>query len=448
MPILLITIFFVMTMIAVVSTFSVTSFRLASRESYIVNAQLAADAGLDIGINELNIDPAWVGSGGEVTVLDTPKLRTTYESTLINGASDTQKVISVIARSYAPSTSTSPKVERRYELDVRAVTNGFGAASVVTGVGGLVLDNNAKITGGDVVVNGTIDIANNAQIGTQTNAVNVRVAHHACPQPADASYPTACSLGEPITLDVNGRIYGEVHANNQSDTTNMTNPGLTQTSGVSPVTLAPYDRTSFTVDTTLPANDSSIRCSNNQTKTWPANVKIIGDVTLGNNCVVNITGNVWITGSVDTGNKGKFVVSDTLATNRPIIMIDGQDGFAFGNNGQIQPNSSDTGAEVYTFWSHASSGCSPDCTSLSGAPLAASQNVTTIDLANGGSAPFTVFTAQWSRVAVENNGTLGAVAGQSILLSNGAVINFSASIPGSDNLTTTWVQRGYMRVYD
>jgi hypothetical protein len=454
----LITVLFVMTMMIVVVQYGANNYKLSSQEAFRVNAQLAADAGIDEAINQINIDETWSGSvgvdivgdgtPGEVILLDTPKLRTTYESILIDGASDAEKIISVIARSYSPDSSTAPKVERRYELDIRAVTNGFGAASVVTGVGGLVLDNNAKITGGDVVVNGTIDIANNAQIGTQTNAVNVRVAHYACPQPPNASYPSACSSGDPISIDINGRIYGEVHANNQSSNTNMSNPGLTQSSGVAPVSLTEYDRSSFAVATTLPATDSAIRCNNNQTKTWPANVKITGDVTLGNNCIINITGNVWITGSVNTGNKGTFVVSDTLGATRPVIMIDGQNGFVFGNNGAIQPNSSDTGAEIYTFWSHPSTGCSPDCTNLTGTGLAASQNITTINLANGGSAPYSIFTAQWTRVAVENNGTLGAVAGQSILLSNGAVINFSASISGSDNLTTTWVKRGYMRVYN
>ena len=166
---------------------------------------------------------------------------------------------------------------------------------------------------------------------------------------------------------------------------------------------------------------------------------------MGNNCTITIEGNVWITGDLSTGNQGVIKVADSLGTTRPVIMIDGSNGFNFANNGKIIPNSSGTGVEIRTFWS--SGACSPDCTDVTGTDLANSQNVVTIDLGNNGSAPNSVFISQWSRVRVSNNGSLGAVAGQSIYLSNQAVISFTAAIPGSDNLITTWVKRGYMRVY-
>lgn len=448
MPVLLITIFFVMTMITAVSSFSITSYRLATRASYIVNAQLAADAGLDVGINELNIDPNWTGSGGETEVLNTAKLRTTYETQLLNGATDNDKVLSVVARSYSPSSATEPKTTRRYELDLRAVTSGVGASSVVSGVGGLVLNGNAKITGGDVVVNGFVSMANNSQIGTQTNAVNVRVAHQTCPQPPNASYPQVCTSGEPINMGINAKIYGEVHATNQTNGTNMFDPGLIVGQSAPPLVLPEYDRSVHAGATAYAPTSSVVACPKNGSVTWPANIKITGDFVLGSKCELTITGNVWITGSLSTGNNSRILVSNTLSTTRPVIMVDGANGFVFENNGQIVPNSSSTGIELRTFWSHASSGCSPICSGLTGAGLANSQNVTTIDLSNNGDAANSVFIAQWSRVYVSNNGALGAVAGQSIELGNNAIINFSASVPGSDNLTKTWVQRGYMRVYD
>jgi hypothetical protein len=99
-----------------------------------------------------------------------------------------------------------------------------------------------------------------------------------------------------------------------------------------------------------------------------------------------------------------------------------------------------------TFWSAAS--CSPDCTSVTGSDLFTSQGTQTINLANNGAAPASVLYAYWSKVTVSNNGAIGAVAGQTVVLSNNAVINFSSSVPGSDNRITTWVKRGYMRVYN
>lgn len=448
---IMVTVLFVMTIMIVVVQYAANNYVLSAQQAYRVNAQLAADAGIDIGINELNIDPNWTGSGGEITLLDTDKMRTTYESNLLGGASDNEKVLSVTARVYSPSTAIEPDVVRRYELDLMAVTNStFGPSSVVSGVGGLVLDNNAKVTGGDVVVNGTIEMGNNSQIGTQSNPVNVRAAHYVCPDPPDATYPQICTSGEPIEIGNNARIYGEVHANNQTTGAHMSNPGLIVGQSVTPTDIPEYDRASqvAAVAVTKNANDSDIRCTNGQTKNWPANVKIVGDVILGNNCKININGNVWITGSFDTGNNGELRVQDSVGTTPPVIMVDGADGFELGNNGEIEPNSSNTGVELRTFWTHASSGCGPDCSGLTGPGLANSQDVVTIDLSNNGNAPFSVFIAQWSRAKVANNGALGAIAGQSIQLGNNAVINFTATVPGSDNLTTTWVKRGYIRVYD
>ncbi len=448
MPVLLITIFFVMLMITIASSFAVTSYRLAARESYRVNAQLTADAGLDAGINDFNIDPSWTGTGGEITLLNTAAMKTTYQSTLIDGATSNDKILSVTARTYAPSTTTTPKVTRKYELDLKAITTGNGVSSVVSGVGGLVLNGNAKITGGDVVVNGKITMDNNSQIGTQTNSVNVRVAHKSCPQPADATFPKVCTTGQPMTLGINARIYAEVHATNQTNGSGMSNPGLILGQTAPPISLPEYDRSQHNGATEYAPSSSTVRCPSNGSVTWPANIKITGDVELGGKCDLTINGKVWITGSFTTGINSTIHISNTLGTTRPVIMVDGATGFLAANNSVILPNSSGTGAEVRTFWSHISSGCSPNCSNLTGVGLANSQNVPTLDLSNNGNAENSVFIAQWSRVIVANNGALGAVAGQSIELGNNAVINFTASVPGSDNLVTTWVKRGYMRVYN
>ncbi|MDZ7786570.1 MAG: hypothetical protein U5L95_05685 [Candidatus Saccharibacteria bacterium] len=448
MPIVLITIFFVMTIIAVVSSYASANYKIASDESYLANARLTADAGIDTSINELNVDPNWTGTGGEVTLLDTSHMRTTYESQLLDGAGDNEKILAVVARTYAPSTATEPKVERRYELDLRAVTSGTSASSVVSGVGGLLMNNNSKITGGDVVVNGEVEMNNQSQIGTQFNAVNVRIAHHSCPKPADENYPELCgsSDGEPISMQNNARIYADVKANNQVDDNNMFDPGLTANSGVDPIDLPVYDRTQHDGATEYSPSSSTIDCPNNGSTTWPADIKITGDVDLGNSCELTLMGDVWITGNFSTGNNGEIYVSDTLGTESPVIMVDGNNGFTLSNNGEVIPNSSDSGIELYSFWSD--SGCGADCTELTGQALKNSLNRVTINLGNNGEAPNSAFIAQWSRVRVSNNGELGAVAGQSIELSNQAVINFSSSVPGSDNLTTTWVKRGFIRVYD
>ena len=117
-----------------------------------------------------------------------------------------------------------------------------------------------------------------------------------------------------------------------------------------------------------------------------------------------------------------------------------------------------SGAEVITVWWNTDTGTNGgfdcggiadplDCTNVTGVALESSQGNTTIDLSNGTNADNTVFRTLWSRAEISNNGALGAVAGQTIELKQNAVINFTASISGSDNLVTTWVKRGYLRVF-
>lgn len=448
LPIVLIVMVVISFMIFAISSSTLVNYNRARLEVYGVSSQLAADAGFDEALVELTNDTDWPGSGGEVTLLSAGDIKTTYETEVNPGVDAEHRVIAVIARTYAPATANEATLTRHFEIDIEAVTSGTGASSVVSGVGGLILSSNAKISGGDVLVNGKINLNNNAQIGLTNNSVNVRVAHQSCPIPVDATFPRVCASGEngqPITIGNNGKIYANVQATNQTDGTNMLNPGLIAGSSFAPVPLPNYDRDGqkAAVTTTLDSDHSTIACGNNQTKTWPANLKITGNFTPGNNCTINITGDVWITGNVGSGNNARFVIASSAGTDRPIMMVDGSSGLTLGNNSQIISNSSGTGMEVVTYWSAA--GCTPDCADVTGTSLSSSQNVTTINLSNNGSAQNSIFYARWSKVIVSNNGGLGAIAGQTVELGNNAVISFTASVPGSDNLVTTWVKRGYMR---
>ncbi len=455
-PTILISVFMIMTVIIYVLGLSVSNNQSAANENYRVNAQFAADSGLDVGIEDLNADSTWSGQSETVLYQDT-KIKTTYQLSVVNGSTTKKKSIVAISRVYSPATASTAKVTRKYQLDVEAVTSGIGLTSVVSGVGGLVLNNNARITGGDVAVNGSIKVNNNAQIGLSTTdyighpeqVVNVRVADMICPSPATAAYPKVCGVGEngePITA--NGPIYADVQATNQVTATNMSRPGLTPNKTVAPYVLPDYDRAGqvAAVTTTAAPSSSAVSCGNNGNTIWPANLKITGDISLGNNCVITLSGNVWVAGSITLGNGSSFVVGNALGVTRPVMMIDGAAGIVFGNNNTIQQNSSGTGAYVITYYCGVS--CSPDTLNLTGVALAASQPLLTLDLSNNSSAPGSILYARWSKVRISNNGSIGAVAGQSIVLGSNAVINFTASVPGSSNLTQTWVKRGYLRVFN
>jgi hypothetical protein len=452
LPVLLITGVAIVLMITAISTSSVTNNNVAAHGNYAVNAQLAADAGLDDALNKMNTVSSWTGTSGQVTLLNdaTTNVKTTYEVSVADTDS-THKTLTVTARTFSPTTAATPKVTRKYDMDIQAVTSGTGPSSVSSGVGGLILNSNAKISGGDVVVNGKITMDNNSQIGLSTNAVNVRVAHQSCPLPANSTYPQVCGSGngQPITMGNTAKIYANVQATNQTTGTNMLNPGLIAGSHFDPVSLPSFDRTSFK----NAVNASGQNLTGAQASTcsgglvnWPANVKITGNVTTPNNCTVKINGNVWISGSLVLSNNAKLAVQNSLGATVPDIVVDGSGGVTVSNNGTVTPNSSGTGVELLTFWSAAS--CSPDCSSVTGTDLYNSQNTQTIDLSNNGSAPASILYAYWSKVSVSNNGAIGAVAGQTVQLSNNAVINFTSSVPGSDNRVITWVKRGYMRVYN
>jgi Tfp pilus assembly protein PilX len=458
LPIILITGVVITFIIAAVSSGTLTNNRLAHRGNQTVDAQMTADAGLDYAMNRMNTVANWAGTAGEQTLMSdmTQNLKLTYQVIVADGVDSTHKTLTVTARVYSPASAGSASVTRKYLMDIVAVTSGVGPTSVATGVGGLILNSNAKISGGDVVVNGKITMNNNAQIGLTTNSVNIRAAHQSCPSPANSTYPQVCGSGqgEPITMGTNAKIYANVQAKNQTTGTNMFNPGLVPCSGTNcdPIALPAYDRAAqvAAVSTTYASTDSAIACGNNQTKSWPANVKITGDITTGNDCTVTVNGNTWITGNVTMGNNAKFIVANSLGTTAPTLMVDGGNtsgtgGFRFGNNSQILPNSTGTGMQVVSFWSNSS--CSPDCTNLTGTDLYNSQNVVTIDLNNNGSAQNSILWSRWTKVRISNNAALGAVTGQTVELGSNAVINFTASVPGSDNRVTTWTKRGYMRVY-
>lgn len=429
--------------VAIYLQFSVNGLQIAQRDQQHTHAQLAADAGADASVYEVNQDDTWTGTGGEVEVNNDGTVRTTYESSVTTSGSD--KVVTVTGRSYRPASSVTPEASVKIAVDLRPVTS--GNYSIVTGVGGLYMSNSAKILGGDVHVNGEIKMSNTAQIGLSITPVNLTVANQNCPNPADSTYPQICASGassEPITIDNSAHIYGDVKANNQTDGSGMSSPGLTASSGVDAQTLPAYDRDAQKAAVTSTDTGSDASCWGNQKVTWPANYKITGDVNLSNQCEVTVTGNVWITGKINISNTAKLIVSDSLGSTQPVIMVDGSaTAVSINNNTDLQANDSGTGFKIITYWSRAS--CSPDCSDVTGTDLYDSRNDTTINMSNYSNAGSTILYARWTRVSVSNSGQIGALVGQTVSLSNSATITFGTSI---NTGTTYWVIDGYRRVFN
>lgn len=427
---------------------SVASFRVAVKDQFHTHAQFSADAAIDFAMQEINENTTWTGTGTEVTLLNDGKIRTTYQVTVTDNSAES-KTLTAVGRTYRPVGATTPESSVTIKVDLRAVTSG-GTLSLVTGVGGLYMENSAKIVGGDVQVNGEISLKNTAQIGLSTSPLaKVEVAHQNCPLGGGPTYPQLCGPGngEPITIENQARIYGAVKANNQTNGAGMSDPGL-QPGSVTPGALPPHDRAAQIGAITTNITGAAASCSGSQTRTWAANTKITGDVTISNNCQVTVGGDVWITGTLTAQNSARIIASNSLASvvnpgGSPTIMIDGVKA-EFKNSSVLQSNASNIGFQIITYWSTAS--CSPDCADVTGTDLYNSRDDTTIELQNSASGPETIFYARWTRVTIQNSGNIGALVGQTVELKNSGTITFGTSTTGAP--TTTWIIDGYRRSFN
>ncbi len=445
----------------------INNFRLAKEEQYRLAAQFAADAGIDAGIIHLNTSESWPGSGGEVAFFTDPsnEYSTTYETTA-SGTSIDERVLTVTGRVYVPAGNVgSPRFTRKYSVDMRGLGDGELAYGLVTGVGGLILENNAKIVAGDVHVNGTLSLSNFSQIGTTIRPLDVNVAHHSCPVGGGATYPEKCTSGDPITINQKAHIYGDVCAANQTDGSSMTNTGLNMScADPASLPLPPHDRATQKTNIVYEAGVNTSNglayytdCDTNNPsgkRTWEGQLKIDGDVYIAKGCEITVTGDVWITGKLVMENSAALIVDDsivlgspnTVVPDYPSIMIDSQDGVLLKNSSSVEGNSSNVGAQLVTYWSEAA--CSPDCATVTGQDLYDSSSVTTISLQEAAQAPNSLLYSKWSQVDMNNGGDIGALIGQTVVLRNSASVTFGITISGTGGtVSETWLVDNYRRDY-
>lgn len=421
--------------------FAVTGFQISRKDQYRTHAQFAADAGLDYAMEEINQNGTWTGTGSEVDLHNDGSIRTTYQIA-VTDIDSTHKTMTSTGKTYLGS-STSPESTISVDMGIRGVVS--GQYSVVSGVGGLIMRNSSRIVNGSVYVNGRLTMSNTSQIGLSFLPVDVKVAHQSCPAGATPgpTYPRVCASGEngqPITLNNSARIYGDVEATNQTTGTNMSNGGLIVGSSPPPVSLPDYDRSSQKAAVTNVMTGAQASCSLGF-KTWPANTRIDGDVTISGLCLVTVEGNVWITGSLRAQNTAILAVKSGL-TQAPVVMVDGPNGIILRNSSILLPNLSGTGFRMITY--HNATG-NPDA-NVTGTNLYNSQGITTIDLDNTASGLNTEFYARWSKVDAGNSAGVGALAGQTVELNNSLAISFGTSVTGFGD--TVWVVESYKRSFN
>lgn len=425
----------VMTALTGVMTLALYNLGAAKRSSYTMSATFAAEAGADRFMYEINQDNAYIGTNttcpigasgsNPVTLYNNATGRATYENCVLDGAIAREKIVYAVGKIYVPASSITPKAIKT----VRLVIEGTPANTYTlkTGPGGVIMSNSATITSGPIYIGGFLTMSNTARIGSAASPVDVSVANMRCPQPINSTWPQVCPMGtqdNPISISNQAHIYGNVQANGQTNSSGLSNTGLTASSGVAPVGLPDYDRDSQKAAVSSNLTSANASCNGGQTKTWPANVKITGNATLSNSCSITISGNAWITGNLSLSNTSQIKVAPGLTT-RPVVMIDGSSGVTLSNQTVIATNSGGVGIDFITFYSTAA--CNPDCSSVTGIDLNNSMDVITVNINNQGLAANSTFYARWSGLTLSNGGNIGSILAQKMILSNSGNITFGGT---------------------
>lgn len=429
-----------------------------TRNVSVANSLLAAEAGVEQAMYEINEDNNYAGTAETEFYNDSTKGRGTYQIAVTEGTGPNEKVITSTGRIYREDGTTDPIVERTVKVTI--VGTSTPVPSVISGAGGLILNGSASVTNSDVRVNGFIDLNGSSKIGTQAQPVNVEVAHQNCPAGApDPTYPKYCTSGQPITMDHSTAIYGTVCARNQTSTGPNNNiktgdggQGLLSNCVNDPDApdsqpLPTYDRAAHiaAVTTTGNATDINYDCSKwmsgqGFSRTWPANLQLNGNVNAASGCDLIVSGDVYITGNLDIGGSASIRVAEGL-TEAPVIVIDGD--MEVGGSATLIPNSQGTSIRFISYKSTAS--CSPSCTNVTGTDLYNSQNLVTIDVDGAGNFPGAVFHAYWSKIILGGSGTTGSAIAQTIELSGAGTVVFGTNLSSGE---LTWTIRSYQQVFN
>lgn len=442
----------------------INQYTRTSENVYRANATLTAEAGIEETLSALNEDNNFSGFTTEQEFYDEEgQGRATYETKVTDGTNG-QKFIEGTGKTYR---SNGELVSTR-SVRVSLVGTATAAPSVQAGAGGLILGGSASINNSDVHVNGYITMSGASRIGSDAKPVNVSVANANCPTGSNPgpTYPQVCASGQPISIPdwSSVSIIGTVCATGQTQAKfplsqyNNNPPQIRAGSGggsglvagcTAPVQPMPtYDRSAHIarMTTTGSATDNTYNCSNwvnpiGFTRTWPANLRLNGNVNLSSSCDLTITGDVYVTGNFTISGGATVKVADSLGGTVPRIVVDGT--VNLGGGGRVIANSSGTSAQVISYKSTAA--CNPACTNVTGTDLYNSRNQQNVLVDGGGSYPGLGVWAYWSKAKISGSGLVGSVVGQTIDMEGAGNITFGTNLSSG---TTTWTIRSYQRTFE
>lgn len=457
------------TLIILMTAFSIIGMALASYTTaqfsrsknnvFVANAMQVAEAGIEQSLSKINENESFSGYPTEQVFFDNAiQGKGVFTTTITTTAGSNAKVLVSTGKVYRQSKPAEPVSTRKVKVTIVG-TNSQGY-SVYTGPGGLIVQGGANLTNTDVYVNGTISMDGGSNIGTYNQPLDIDVANYACPKanPPGPTYPQLCPAGnQAITFGNGNFIYGSVCATNQTISKNPNQGNQNIQGGVSGVGLKPncvapqvqtptHDRAAqISAITTTGSSSSNMyaACSYPFQRTWPAKLKITGNVVI-DNCKVLIKGDTYITGDFSLTGGAVMTVDDSVGTNRPVIMVDGKVNInSPGGGGSVLPNKFGTGAHFISYKTNAA--CNPNCTTLTGNELKNSQSLETVTVGGGTKFPGMVFQSYWGKIKVTAGGNIGSAIGQTVDLSGGATITFGTILSSG---TRSWTVTSYQQVFN
>jgi hypothetical protein len=247
------------------------------------------------------------------------------------------------------------------------------------------------------------------------------------------------------------RIYGSVCATNQTSTGPNNNiqggnggQGLIAACTAPDVEQPSYDRQAHldSVSTTAAGSNNNYVCQQPPfNRSWPANLKLTGNVSLGGRCDIEIEGDVYITGNLDLGGAASVALADSAGTTSPVVMVDGT--ITMGGSSQLVANDQGTGIRFISYKSNAS--CDPGCSDITGTELKNTQNLLTVDVGGSTNLPGMVFQAYWGKVRVTGSGNMGSAVGQTVELNGSGTVTFGTGLSSGSK---TWTVTSYQEVFE
>ncbi|CAN5413833.1 hypothetical protein BH09PAT4_BH09PAT4_02060 [soil metagenome] len=439
-------------------------YKITNDAVYIQNALLAAEAGVEQSVNQLNQNDGFAGYTSPQTFFDsTDQGRGTFVTSIVNSPDDTNAKI-LTSTGYTYRHGASGKLVSKQGIKVTVVGTSSPGYSVYAGPGGLIMNGAASLNNSDVYVNGGIKLSGNSHIGSDINPATVYAANYSCPTGATpgSTYPSVCTSTQPISIDdwSPSSIIGTVCATGQTQAKFPLSPynnnppqiraGTSGGEGLKTGCVAPYsppptyDRQAQinAVTTTASGTSNTYVCNSWPfDRTWTGNLKLTGNVRLTSSCIAKLKGNVYITGDLLIDGAAKLIVDDSVGTTRPNIIVDGR--IDVSGAAALLPNSSGTGIQFISFKTNAS--CNPNCTTLTGNALKSSQTLETVAISGGVNLPGMIFNSYWGRITITGSGNVGSAIGQTVDLSGAGTVIFGTSLSSGVH---TWAITSYQRLYN